>query len=350
MATTANAPVIAPPAPEAAGEQTTQRTYPQLLEDAVAKTLERNMQELRLEEGRFEFQQRRAKLFAASGLFGPPADSQMAIAQAMVKIELGGSMGFTPAESLQGINIIKGVTSIAAALRASRMQACGYDWAVDWLGTHDAPEGCRLWLYQNGKPIMRIKRDAAGKVQTAKDGTPLEEQVFEEFTKADAQKQELLGKDNWKKAPRNMYFARAITNLQRFYAPKVLNINLPSTEEIADQEPPAVSRRESEHASINLDQITPSAAENRGHDDTASGNITLPAQDDPAPVADLKHLGAKDGVPIYNRLPDPATVTHGQLVWVRTESGEDLYEFSESFGSQFIQCEPARIEKKGAKR
>lgn len=198
----------------------------------LAEIIGEKYQELKFEEERFNFQQRRAKLFAASGLFSiKDMDQDQAIAQALVKIELGESMGFTPAEALQGIYVINGATAISSALRASRMQAAGYSWDIEWINTKDGCEGCILWLKRNGVAVQ----DLAGK------------RVFESFTKADALKMlttlwdngqkrraSILEKDNWKMAPRNMYFARAVTNLQRFYAPHVLSINILSAEEAED--------------------------------------------------------------------------------------------------------------------
>src|ERR1700676_4165310 len=59
---------------------------------------------------RFEFHQRASKLFATSGLFADikGQSEAQAIAQAYVKISLGESMGFNPAESMTGIDIIVG--------------------------------------------------------------------------------------------------------------------------------------------------------------------------------------------------------------------------------------------------
>lgn len=205
--------------------------------DAVVAQTER--QALQLAIDRFEFGQRRAKLFARSGLFTTrDLDAEQAIAQAMVKIELGESMGFSPAESLQGIHVIKGQTAIAASLRAARMQAAGYHWDLEWLPDIGAEcGGCRLWLYRCGQPMIQPIRDRAG------HPTGEREHISVSFTRADAERMlttmdgrrvSILEKDNWKMSPRNMYFARAVTNAQRWHAPAALSINLPSVEEIQD--------------------------------------------------------------------------------------------------------------------
>lgn len=321
-------------AAEVAAAPTPEKTASIKLDDIADATISRELERLHLEEGRFEFQQRRAKLFASSGLFTiKGVTGNMAIAQAMVKIELGESMGFTPAESLQGIHVINGVTSIASALRAARMQAAGYDWRIDWLGTREHCTGCRLWLYCQGKPVMKPKRKENGDVFLDGDKKPVMEQVYEEFTEADAKKMlttvwednkkrrvSILEKENWKMSPRNMYFARAVTNLQRFHAPRVLNVNIASTEELLDKGEPEQEHQPIMRASISLDQIKPSADPNRGHDATAPTVSAKP---------ELKHLGAKNGVPVYSMFPPKETVTDGQKLYVRQGNAETLYVFAE---------------------
>lgn len=230
----------APTVTEAA--QTVSQTSTPIL-DAVVAQSERAALQLAID--RFEFGQRRAKLFARSGLFALlDMDAEQAIACAMVKIELGESMGFSPAESLQGIYIIKGQTAIAASLRAARMQTAGYSWDLEWLPDIGMEcGGCRLWLYYRNQAMMQPVRDNTG------HPTGAEEHVCVAFTRADAERMltkmdnrrvSILEKDNWKMSPRNMYFARAVTNAQRWHAPAVLSINLASVEEVQDldMEPP----------------------------------------------------------------------------------------------------------------
>lgn len=159
----------------------------------------------------FEMQQRQASLFARSGLFADikGQSEPQAIAQAFVKVALGASMGFSPAEAMTGIDIIQGRVAVGANLRAARMQRAGYTWKVVQLD----PKGCILEI-RKGNEVLGVSS----------------------FMEEDAQKSGLLGKDNYKKNPRNMYFARAITNAQRWYAPGVLGLDIPSTEEAVDVE------------------------------------------------------------------------------------------------------------------
>lgn len=177
---------------------------------------------------RFEFHQRASKLFATSGLFSDikGQTEAQAIAQAYVKISLGESMGFNPAESMTGIDIIVGRVAVGANLRAARMQRAGYSW--DMLQLDD--KGCRLRLKLNGKYLMCEDINQ----QT---GEITDVPVTVSFMLEDAVKANLAGKDNYKKNPRNMFFARAITNAQRWYAPGILGADILSTEEAQDLDP-----------------------------------------------------------------------------------------------------------------
>lgn len=174
----------------------------------------------------FELHQRQARLFAMSGLFSDIKGTTVeeAIARAFVKIDLGESMGLSAAEAMTGIDLIQGRVAISANIRAARMQRAGYDWDILQLDE----KGCRLQLKFKGQILMR--EDENGKRVPA----------VISFLESDATKAGLIGKDMFKKYPPNMYFARAITNAQRWYAPGILSINILSSEEAAEiQESPA---------------------------------------------------------------------------------------------------------------
>jgi len=117
------------------------------------------------------------------------------INQAMVKIAAGQEMGIGPAASMMGIHIIQGKPELGANLIASLIKNDPrYDYRVLSLDE----EGCEIAFYEDGEDIGKSS-----------------------FTKADAQQAKLLGKDNWSKFPRNMYFARALSNGARWYTPGV---------------------------------------------------------------------------------------------------------------------------------
>ena len=192
-----------------------------------------------IEIQRFELQQRSARLFAMSGLFADikGQSPEQSIAQAFVKICLGEAMGFNPAESMTGIDLIQGRVAISANMRAARMQRAGYEWDIVQLDD----KGCRLRPKYQGKPLMREEVD--GKTG---DVSLVPAEVA--FMVEDANRAGLIGKENYKKNPKNMFFARAITNMQRWYAPGVLSANILSTEEAIDL--PAIDARSETRALI----------------------------------------------------------------------------------------------------
>ena len=125
---------------------------------------------------------------AKSGYF---SDAKSA-AQAVVKVLAGQELGIGPIAAMTGINIIKGQVSVGANLLAATIKRDGrYNYRV---AEHSA-EVCEIAFFEGGKEIGRSR-----------------------FTKADAQAAGLTG-GNWTKYPRNMLFARALSNGFRWYCP-----------------------------------------------------------------------------------------------------------------------------------
>jgi hypothetical protein len=212
-------PQQAPPQPQS----TTQPLppEPESILAAVVKATESRLPEVQ----RFELHQRQARLFALSGLFSDIKGTSLeqALAQAFVKIDLGESMGLSAAEAMTGIDLIQGRVAISANIRAAKMQRAGFSWDVLQLDD----KGCRLSLKYKGQQLYREEVDE-------KTGDVSKVPAVVSFTEQDAARAGLIGKDNYKKNPRNMYFARAITNAQRWYAPGILSVNILSSEEAAD--------------------------------------------------------------------------------------------------------------------
>lgn len=146
--------------------------------------------------------QRTATLLAASGFFGTPADPQKgAMAQVAVKIMAGREMGFGPFASTNGIHIIQGKPAVGANLMAAAVRAHPrYDYKVKQL----SDTVCELEFFDNGKPAGPNSK----------------------FTIQEATAAELTSGKNahtWKKYPRNMLFARAMSNGVRWYCPDIFN-------------------------------------------------------------------------------------------------------------------------------
>jgi hypothetical protein len=131
------------------------------------------------------------KVFAESGFF---ADTRAA-AQAVVKVLAGQELGFGPVASMTGVNIIKGRVTLSANLIAAAIRRSGrYDYRVRRLDD----QGSEIEFLMSGEVIG-----------------------MSSFTMDDAKKAGLAGGDNWRKYPRNMLFARAMSNGAKWYCPDV---------------------------------------------------------------------------------------------------------------------------------
>lgn len=207
-----------PPEPEATGPAAS------MLESAIDETVRRAQQSLQNEADKLEFQQRLAKMFAASGVFEGWEEKkqnlspQQRIAQAMVKIQLGEACGMTPVEAMQSIYLVKGRPTLDAQIRAARMKRAGYDWVFVQLND----KGCTLIPCHKNQPVTTLKNGRQIRCFVDENGEP----ARVSFTEADARLAGLLpAKDDssWKKYPVDLFFARAITRMQRRYASEVLN-------------------------------------------------------------------------------------------------------------------------------
>jgi len=129
-----------------------------------------------------------AETFAKSGLFKDTSD----MAKAFVKIQAGQEIGIAPFQAMSGIHIIQGKPTIGAGIMASRVKGSGkYDYRV----IQQDEKACSIDFYQGKEKIGNST-----------------------FTIEDAQK---AGTQNLGKFPKNMLFARAISNGVKWYCPDV---------------------------------------------------------------------------------------------------------------------------------
>jgi hypothetical protein len=144
-------------------------------------------------------------IFVQSGMF-PDLKSQ---AQAVVKIMAGRELGLSPLQSITDIYIVNGKVALQAKVISSLIKRSGkYDYHIDKLDD----EGCVISFFQlNGE---RIKIGESS------------------FSKADAARAGVINKEVWKSYPRNMYFARTISNGGRLFCPDVITAY--TTEEVED--------------------------------------------------------------------------------------------------------------------
>ena len=137
-----------------------------------------------------------ANIFRASGYFKDVRDE----AQAVTKILYGRELGFTPIVSIMGINVIDGKPALTANLMATLVRRSGkYDYQI----TENTNMRCAI--------IFRIRAETGG----------WEDLGEAEFTLEDAKMADLLKKDNWRKYPKAMLFARALSAGVRAHCPDV---------------------------------------------------------------------------------------------------------------------------------
>jgi hypothetical protein len=131
--------------------------------------------------------------FFKSGMFSDIKSAQ----QAVVKIMAGAEMGISPFAAMSGIHIIQGKPTIGAGLMAARVKGFGkYDYKV--LEHTDKICSIEFGAKLPGNEIMSLG------VST--------------FTIEDARK---AGTKNLDKFPKNMLFARAMSNGVKWYTPDI---------------------------------------------------------------------------------------------------------------------------------
>lgn len=206
------------PTPEVAPER--EGPAASLIDKAVDETVARQQQQIQSEEDKLFFNQRLAKMFCKSGAFSDAKQGtpEQQVANAMVKIMLGEACGMSAVESMQSIYLVKGRPTLDAQVRAARMKRAGYSWVFAQLNE----KGCVLIPCHKDQPLFKLPSGREIRCFVDTDGKP----ATVAFLEADARQAQLLpAKDdsNWKKYPVDMFFARAITRMQRRYASEVLN-------------------------------------------------------------------------------------------------------------------------------
>jgi hypothetical protein len=143
------------------------------------------------DEAAFALDQRRATAYASSG-YWPDAKS---MAQALVKVEAGRALGLPALVAMSEVHVIDGKPSLGAGAYAALVKAHPrYDYRVVVLTDVE----CELAFYEGGAHVGGSR-----------------------FTIADAEQAGLKGRGPWKQYPRNMLFARAMSNGCAWFAPDV---------------------------------------------------------------------------------------------------------------------------------
>lgn len=144
-----------------------------------------------------------AQLLAKSGYFSDAQD----MAQCFVKVLAGNELGVGAFASMTGIHVIKGKPTLGAGLMASRVKAHpDYNYRV----VEHTAQVCKIEFFERWD----------GKLQSV---------GISEFTDEDAKK---VGTQNMHKFPKNMLFARAMSNGVKWYCPGVFSAPVYTPEEL----------------------------------------------------------------------------------------------------------------------
>jgi len=140
-----------------------------------------------------------SKMFVESGMF---TDAK-SVAQAFVKIQAGQEIGLAPFASMSGINVIMGKPTFGASIIASGVKgSLKYDFKVKEM----SEKICSIDYFE-GKELIGNST----------------------FTIEDAKKQ---GTKNLDKFPKNMLYARAMSNGQKWFCPDVFQMAVYVPEEM----------------------------------------------------------------------------------------------------------------------
>lgn len=136
---------------------------------------------------------REAKALAAGGMFKDVTEANHAFAKLMI----GHHLGLSPAQSMAGIDIVKGNAQLRGTLLGTLVrERPGYDWK-----------------------ILEVENDKAS-IEFFRDG---ESEGISTWTQEDAKLAGLLKDDsNHKKYPRNMNVARAMSNGVKWFVPETM--------------------------------------------------------------------------------------------------------------------------------
>lgn len=158
-----------------------------------------------------------AKNFAESGMF---TDAKQ-MGQAFVKIQAGQEIGIPPFAAMSGIHIIQGKPTIGAGLIASRVKGSGkYDYEVKEM----TDKNCSIDFFQGKKLIGNSS-----------------------FSIEDAKKAQTKNID---KFPKNMLFARAISNGVKWFCPDVFAGPVYTPEEMSNDSQPHPETIDVQHEEV----------------------------------------------------------------------------------------------------
>lgn len=182
------------------------------------------------------------------------------VAQAAVKVLAGRELGLGPVESMRALHIVNGKVELSADLLAARVKMHPrYDYRIVTL--NDA--GCAIEFFQDGASLG-----------------------VSDFMDADRERAKLTGA-TWTQYPRNMMFARAMSNGVAWYCPDVASgarLYVDGEIDVANEQAPIIEALEERAAAPTGALPSESAAERVG---ARHG----PAADTSSPVAQVADHG-----------------------------------------------------------
>jgi hypothetical protein len=135
------------------------------------------------------------EIFVKSGIFADTKD----IAQAIVKVMAGKEMGLSPLESMMGLYIVNGKVAAESKVISSLIKkSARYDYRIEKLDCEECS-------------ISFLKKTEQGEVVLG----------VSTFTIKDAAKAGIVNGSAWKAYPKNMLFARAMSNGAKWFTPDV---------------------------------------------------------------------------------------------------------------------------------
>lgn len=150
------------------------------------------------------------QVFADSGMFTDVKTQS----QAVVKILAGRELGISPLESMNSFFFVNNKIAVPAKIKATLVKRSKvYDYVIEKLDDTEC--------------ILVFSKTIDGVVKEVGKSS---------FTFKDAAKAGLVNKDNWKNYPRNMLFARALSNGVTWFCPEII-CGYYSTEELDDLPP-----------------------------------------------------------------------------------------------------------------
>jgi hypothetical protein len=168
-----------------------------------------------------------AQIFVKSGFFQDAKDA----AQAIVKVMAGAEIGFPAIASMTGIYIVKGKVSMSANLMAAAIKRSGkYNFRVR---KHDA-QVCEIEFFE-GKDSIGVSAFTIAEARAAN--------LHQDW---DRDKNQWKDKPTWKNFPRNMLYARAMSNGAKWFCPDIFGGPVYTPDELGmrtDEEGEAVEVR-----------------------------------------------------------------------------------------------------------